>query len=214
LQKCKTFSNPTTKILPIFENYLFLCTLFKQKHTKMKRFTLVIASLLMLLSLKINAQNERTLLLESFTNTGCGPCALYNPAMDALIANNPDKVVAIKYHVSWPSNQDPMFLHNTAENNSRTSYYGVDGVPYVVVDGNRFAGNSGNITQGIIDQLHAIESPMELRLSCNVNEEENTITVNVMGRATNAIEENLKLYVGVIEKEIHFNSAPGPNSIA
>ena len=61
----------------------------------MKRFTIIIASLLMLLSLQANAQNQRILLLESFTNTGCGPCAAYNPAMDALIANNADKIAAI-----------------------------------------------------------------------------------------------------------------------
>ena len=105
----------------------------------MKKTTLIVASLLMLISLKINAQNERILLLESFTNTGCGPCAMYNPGMDALIAANPDKVVAIKYHVNWPSSADPMYLHNTSENGNRVSYYGVNSVPHVVVDGNRFS---------------------------------------------------------------------------
>ena len=88
----------------------------------MKRFTVFLASMLMLVSLKTNAQNERILLLESFTNTGCSPCAMYNPGMDALIASNPDKVVAIKYHVNWPSSADPMYLHNTADNGSRVSY--------------------------------------------------------------------------------------------
>jgi archaellum component FlaF (FlaF/FlaG flagellin family) len=52
---------------------------------------------------------------------------------------------------------------------------------------------------------------MELRLSYEVNEAQNTITVYVMGRATTDINATCKLYVGVIEKEIHFTSAPGPN---
>lgn len=177
----------------------------------MKRFTVFLASLMMLVSLKTNAQNERMLILESFTNTGCGPCAMYNPGMDALIANNRDKVVAIKYHVNWPSSADPMYLHNTSDNGSRVSYYGVNSVPHVVVDGNRFSGNSGNITQSIIDQLSVIESPLELRLFWELNEAQDAITVHVMGRASTDIEGSLKLYVGVIEKEIHFNSAPGPN---
>jgi len=177
----------------------------------MKRITLFMASLLMLVCLKTNAQNQRVLLLESFTNTGCGPCAMYNPGMDAIIAANPDKLVAIKYHVNWPSSTDPMYLHNTTENSARVSYYGVNSVPHVVVDGNRFSGNSGNITQTIIDNLSTIESPMEMRLSWELNASQTVITVNVMGRATTAIQGNLKLYVGVIEKEIHFASAPGPN---
>ena len=177
----------------------------------MKRFTILFASIMMLFSLKANAQNQRVLLLESFTNTGCGPCAAYNPAMDALIANNADKIAAIKYHVNWPSSADPMYLHNTAENGARTSYYNVTGVPQVVIDGTRFSGNPSQVTQGIIDQLYAIESPMELLLTYEVNEAENTIAVHVMGRASIDIESELKLHVGVIEREIHFNSAPGPN---
>ena len=165
----------------------------------------------MLFSLRVNAQTERIILLESFTNTGCGPCAQYNPGMDALIAANADKIAAIKYHVSWPSGNDPMYLHNTAESNARTSYYGVNSVPHVVVDGNRFNGNSGQITQSIIDQVQAIAPQMEMRLSYEVDEAANTITVNVMGRALTDISGNLRLYVGVIENEIHFTSAPGPN---
>lgn len=177
----------------------------------MKKTTLIVASLLMLFSLKVNAQNERMLLLESFTNTGCGPCAAYNPAMDALIAANPDKVAAIKYHVNWPSATDPMYLHNTSENGARTSYYGVNSVPHVVIDGNRYSSNPAQLNQNILNQLQTLESPMEMRLSYEVNEAENTITVHVMGRTSTAVAGNYKLYVGVIEREIHFNSAPGPN---
>ena len=190
---------------------IYFCAEKHQKITLMKRFTVFLASLMMLVSLKTNAQNERMLLLESFTNTGCTPCAMYNPGMDALIANNRDKVVAIKYHVNWPSSADPMYLHNTGDNGSRVSYYNVNNVPHVVVDGIRFSGNSGSITQSIIDQLSVIESPMELRLSWELNEGQDAITVHVMGRALTDIPGSLKLYVGVIEKEIHFTSAPGPN---
>ena len=176
----------------------------------MKKITILFASL-MLLSLSVIAQNERIILLESFTNTGCGPCAAYNPGMDALINSNADKIAAIKYHVSWPASSDPMYQHNTGENSARVSYYGVSSVPHVVVDGIRFNGNSGDITQNVINQAAAIQSPMQLRLSYEVDEANSLITVYVMGRATTDITGTCKLYVGVIEKEIHFNSAPGSN---
>lgn len=177
----------------------------------MKKTTFILASLMMLFALKVNAQNERILLLESFTNTSCGYCGMYNPAMDALIASNSDKIAAIKYHVSWPSSQDPMYLHNTSENNSRTSYYGVDGVPFVVIDGTHFSGSPNQVTQSVINQLSALESPMELRLAYEVNEAQNTITVYVMGHVSTDLTGSLKLYVGIIEKEIHFTSPPGNN---
>lgn len=177
----------------------------------MKKNLLFLASLMLLFSLRINAQNERMLLLESFTNTGCGPCAAYNPAMDALIAANPDKVIAIKYHVNWPSANDPMYLHNTTENGARTSYYGVNSVPHVVIDGNRFDGGPNQLNQNLINQLQAVESPLEMRLFFDVDEATNTISAAVMGRSSTEITGNIRLHVAVIEKEIHFNSAPGPN---
>lgn len=183
---------------------------YPKYHIQMKRFTFIIAALL-LFSLNSNAQNQRVLLLESFTNTSCGYCGMYNPAMDALIAANSDKIAAIKYHVSWPSDQDPMYLHNTSENNARTSYYSVTGVPYVVIDGNHFSGGPNQVTQSVVNQLQGIESPIEMRLSYEVNETENTITVHVMGHVSTDIQGNCKLYVGVIEREIHFTYTPGNN---
>ena len=177
----------------------------------MKKSTLFLASLMMLISLKINAQNERVLLFECFTNTGCGPCAQQNPALDALIAQNGDRIAAIKYHMSWPSSNDPMYLHNTTDNDSRRGVYNVNSVPHTVVDGIRFANVPGSLNQNMVNQWLAIESPFEMRLSCELDETESTITVHVMGRASTNLVGNLKLYVGVIEKEIHFNSAPGPN---
>jgi len=177
----------------------------------MKKFTIIFASLLTLISLKINAQNERILLFECFTNTGCGPCAQQNPALDALIHANADRVAAIKYHMSWPSANDPMYLHNTTDNDSRRGVYEVNSVPHTVVDGTRFADLPYYLNQNTVDNWLTIESPLEMRLSYEIDETANVITVHVMGRATSEIQGNLKLYVGVIENEIHYNSAPGPN---
>ena len=176
----------------------------------MKKFTILFASL-MLISLSVIAQNERTILLESFTNTACGPCAAYNPGMDALIASNADKIAAIKYHVSWPSSTDPMYQHNPGESSARVTYYGVSSVPHVVVDGNRFSGNSGSITQTVINQAAAISSPMQMRLSWELNASQTVITVTVTGHVTTDVTGTYKLQVGVIEKEIHYNTAPGSN---
>lgn len=177
----------------------------------MKKNILIIASLLMLFSLKINAQNERILLFECFTNTSCGPCAQQNPALDALINANADRVAAIKYHMNWPGANDPMYLHNTVDNNSRKGVYSVNSVPHTVVDGIRFANVPSGLSQNTVNTWLNIESPFEMRLSYEVDEAANTITVHVMGRASQAVQGNVKLYVGVIEREIHYTSAPGAN---
>ena len=169
------------------------------------------ASLMLLFALKLNAQSERVLLFECFTNTGCGPCAGQNPALDALINNNSDRVAAIKYHVNWPSSSDPMYLHNTLDNGSRISYYGVNSVPHTVVDGNRFGDMPSGLNQSMINNWLAIPSPIDMRLEYVVDAAANTITVHVMGMALEDVNSLVRLYVGVIEREIHYASAPGSN---
>ena len=177
----------------------------------MKRFIIILASLMMLVSLKLNAQNERVLLFECFTNTGCAPCAQQNPALDALINANADRVAAIKYHMSWPASNDPMYLHNTTDNDARRGVYNVSAVPHTVVDGIRFANLPSGLSQNIVNNWLTIESPFEMRVSYEVDANANLITVHVMGRSSASIQGNVRLYVGVIEKEVHFNSAPGSN---
>ncbi|MCQ2314592.1 MAG: T9SS type A sorting domain-containing protein [Bacteroidales bacterium] len=177
----------------------------------MKKLHYVLASFLMLIALNVSAQNQRVLLFECFTNTGCGPCASQNPALDALINANGDRIAAIKYHVSWPGPGDPMYLHNPSESNSRVSYYGVQAVPHTVVDGNRYANVPSGLTQNKVNEWLAIESPLEMTMTHRLNAAQDTITVFVMAKANAPVSGNLKLMVGVIEKEIHYTSAPGSN---
>lgn len=180
-------------------------------HTRMKRFTIILASLLMLVSLQLKAQNERILLFECFTNASCGPCAQQNPALDALINANADRVAAIKYHMNWPGENDPMYVHNPADNNARRGVYSINSVPHTVVDGTRFSNMPSYLSQSTVNQWLTVTSPFEMRLTYEVDDAANLITVHVMGRASEAVAGSVKLYVGVIEREIHYNSAPGTN---
>ena len=165
----------------------------------------------MLLSLRVSAQNERILLFECFTNASCGPCAQQNPALDALINNNADRIAAIKYHMNWPGENDPMYLHNTTDNNARRGVYNINSVPHTIVDGTRFSGMPSGINQNTVNQWLTVTSPFEMRLAYEVDEAANTITVHVMGRASEAVSGTLKLFVGVIEREIHYPTPPGSN---
>jgi hypothetical protein len=49
------------------------------------------------------AQTPRLSLFEEFTGENCPPCAATNPGLNANIAANSTKVVAIKWQVPIPS---------------------------------------------------------------------------------------------------------------
>ena len=159
----------------------------------------------------INAQNQRTVVLECFTSTTCGPCASANPALDNLINNNADKLIAIKYHVNWPVAGDPMNLHNPGDVSSKVSFYSINAVPYSVGDGT-WVGNSGSVSQALVNQWAAVDSPIDMRMTYYFNAAQDTMFVVVMGRASSAINSNsLKLNISVIEKTMEYASAPGSN---
>ena len=176
----------------------------------MRHISVILTLLFELIILNICAQNERVLLLESFVNTGCESCVQQIPVLDALIAANSDKVAAIQYHVNWPSDSDPMYLCNPTDNEARRAHYEVTGVPHVVIDGNHYSGAPNQLNQNVIDLLLSQESPIEMQLNFEVDEDNNTLTVHVTGQSATTVD-NLKLFVGIIEKEVHFDSAPGPN---
>lgn len=156
----------------------------------------------------VYAQNQRVVVLECFTSATCPPCASVNPSLDNLINTNADQLIAIKYHVNWPSAGDPMNLHNPTEVSSRVSYYGINSVPYSVADGG-WIGNSGNVNQSLINQWAAVASPVEMQMTHYLNDTQDTINVIVMGRVTSAVgSDNLKLQIAVLEKTMTYTSAP------
>lgn len=169
--------------------------------------------LLVLFSVLVYSQSQRLVLIEEATNASCGPCASQNPAFDALLQNNPDKLVAIKYHWYFPG-YDPMHNHNPGENNARVSYYNINGVPHALIDGSSLTGSSytgspANCNQAKIDAAYAIPSPFEITMSHEVIDD--VIHVVMLIEATENISGNLRARMAVVEKHIHFNSAPGSN---
>ncbi|MDY6074819.1 MAG: T9SS type A sorting domain-containing protein [Bacteroidales bacterium] len=179
----------------------------------MKRFFTLITMCLLIGLGVVHAQNQRITVLECFTSATCGPCAGINPTLDNLIQQNSDKIIAIKYHVNWPLDNDPMNKHNPQEVKTKVSYYGIDnyGVPWSVGDGT-WCDYSGSVSQNLINQWSSVPSPLEMRMTHYLNPTNDTITVIVTGRATSAINSsNLRLNVSIIESLMHYNTAPGTN---
>ena len=164
------------------------------------------------ISLITFGQSQRFVLAEEFTSATCGPCAGQNPAFDALLQQNADVITSIKYHMSWPApGNDPMYLHNTVDNNARRTYYGVNSVPHVFLDGNWFEGMPAQVTQATINAAAAIPSPFDMQVQHQLSADEDSIYVTTLIKATDNVSGDLVAHNVVIEKYIHFNSPPGTN---
>lgn len=167
-------------------------------------------------------QAARLVLVEEFTQASCGPCAATNPAFDALLgsAANLSKSVRLKYQTSWPG-YDPMNEQNPAEVQTRVDYYGVDGVPYGVVDGVSIADDCGAylgapscLTQTELNTQAAITSPIEINLTHTFSANYQTVTITAVVTNVSAASfggSSTRFHVALIEKQIDFASAPGSN---
>ncbi len=177
----------------------------------MKRTSIALFLMLLFTGSVIFAQSQRLVLAEEFTNASCGPCASQNPAFDALLQQNTDKITSIKYHMSWPGT-DPMYSHNTVDNNARRSVYGISGVPHVHMDGSWWDGMPSQVTQSRINAAYAIPASFEIQVSHQLTDNDQKIEVTALVKATQDVNaSNLRLFLVVIEKHIHFNNPPGYN---
>lgn len=83
---------------------------------------------------------------EEFTSSTCGPCASFNNStLNPFIAQHEDDITLIKYQMNWPGSGDPYY---TAEGGVRRTYYGVNAVPDMYIDGKKVATSSAGVNGG------------------------------------------------------------------
>ena len=136
-------------------------------------------------------ETQRTVMIEHFSSSTCGPCVSVNYSMNQLTAANPGKYTYAKYQMNWPGSGDPYY---TEEGGTRRNYYGVNAVPMLFFDGQNV--NSGN--QATLDQYYNKAAFADVRGSFNI--EGNTI--NIIADFMSYVQmDNVRAYVVVNEKE-------------
>lgn len=149
-------------------------------------------------------------LFEHFTQASCGPCAAQNPTFQSTILNvYQGQINHIAFHTSWPG-VDPMYTFNAAENDARTSYYGVTGVPTMIMDGSD-KGSPVAITAQMVDDAKAGSSPLKLRVTdTDMGGGSHNVTIDVY-TAGNVTGSSLKIRAAVVEQDVNYGSPPGSN---
>ncbi len=170
------------------------------------------------------AQTARTVLYEEFTGENCGPCASTNPGLNTLLFANPNTVIPIKWQVdipSAPTNTWSLFQTNKTEIQWRAYTYGyaVSSAPSGRIDGQSqvvFGASSdhpGNMSQGIINTAKAVTSPFSITMlrSWDPTFTTMTATISITAAQTYTCAGPLIFRTVMVEKEIHFATAPGTN---
>ena len=156
-------------------------------------------------TLTINVVNQivqRLPMHEAFTSSTCAPCVQGNINLANVFNANPGKWVCLKYQMSWPGNGDPYY---TAEGGERRTYYGVNSVPQLWVDGGLGINTSGYTSA----QLNAaFANPSFINLTANYTITGQTVDVDVnINPVADINNNNLKMHVAIFEYLTHNNVA-------
>jgi len=193
----------------------------------MKKVLLIFAATTCLFT--ANAQ-QRTVLYQEFTGENCGPCAAYNPALEALMAANPTKIIHLTNMEPVPSTGF-FYMSQQTINDACMGYYGptwtsfggseytpfgfMDGfLPDSSTPGGIPCGNCGNIhsfVQTDIDKEYAVASPMTITAYHYFSAAHDSVYGKVVIKGVSPIGgAQLKMRVAYV-KTMNFATAPGSN---
>ena len=172
----------------------------------MKKILYILA--LSFISFESYSQTQRLILVEEFTNASSGPCAVSNPAFNALMSANSTKVVAIRNHTSFPG-YDPFYAQNSFQNQARTIYYQVTNAPIGKMDGS--GSLLSDITQSTIDAEYAIAPFYNIKLNYHISNDNDSLYATATVKALSYITGTLRAQIVVVEKMISLSTPPGSN---
>ena len=174
---------------------------------------------LCLLTPNLFSQNERTVLVEHFTQASCPPCASYNPGFQATLDANASFIAPIRDQTQFPG-FDPMYFENTSDVNIRNNFYTPNGVPTPVLQGvpdapisNTSLNNAYNNPSPFIINVSAVLSNVLGSTPADFPQlnDDTTIDIEMEIIASSAVSGNLRAFIVVIEEEINYASPPGSN---
>jgi hypothetical protein len=194
---------------------------------------IILSFSLLITSLTVFSQTPRLSLYEEFTGENCPPCASANPPLNLLLASptNTPKIVAIKWQVpipSAPSNTWSLYQTNKVEIDWRwktlaSGGYGytpaINSAPSSKIDGQEasvFGASSGhpaNLNNNVISSAAAIPAAFSINMTRAWNQAYSAVnlTVNIQATQSFSATGNLIFRLVMIERHVHFVTAPGTN---
>lgn len=165
----------------------------------MKR--LILSSVLLIAALTVEAQQKRLVLVEEFTNTGCGPCASWSPVLDSVLHYRLGDCIAIKYHSGYPDKQDMFYLYDREAHQAKVDFYHVTGVPMTIVDGEEIGERSYVYMNNAISYSQLQPAKAALTLEKELSDHHLTVKASLSPYSQMA-GDDVRLFVAVIEEHI------------
>lgn len=170
--------------------------------------SILLAILIIGCSLCSNAQTGNRVLIEQFTETGCGACAQNDSAFNAVVNADSDKVAVISYHCYY--SLDTFFTYNKAGYDRYAFYQMKDGFPSAMVNGKKPTPGSAHLSyvkEPVINVAYNVAPLFKFNVSCSSTGKKNMHSASINVKAT-ALKtnpsQNLRLFVVITENNINY----------
>lgn len=155
----------------------------------------------------------RAALAEFITGAGCEPCTAVDLAFDRELKRYDRKeLILIVYHIHAPTS-DPM-SNDSAQ--ARTTYYGVNSAPTIILDGHQVNAGEGLRTESdrvyrALDAMVSarVESPAEARLLVEARQEGAKLQVVATAEPFEKTSRDLRLQIALVEDEVSYSGENG-----
>lgn len=133
-------------------------------------------------------------LIESFSSSTCGPCAPFNTnTLNPFVQQNGDNLTMIKYSMNWPGSGDPYY---NADGGVRRTYYGVNAVPDLYVDGKKTATNATALSAAY-NATYGTYTYIDIVSTHEIQGDNVIIDANIVPYAN---YPNVKVHIAILEK--------------
>ena len=146
--------------------------------------------------------NKNIVIVENFTNTGCGPCAKFAPVLDQVVNDKLGDVICLKCHGSYPDRDDPFYLSEKENLDQRIAFYDISAYPTLLINGSEATYSlSPNLLGLMFDNAREIDiMKYDITMSCSVANHQLKVEGNVSSKTDVPDASNLRLFAVAIEE--------------
>lgn len=154
------------------------------------------------------AQTGNVVLIEVFTETGCGACSQYDSSFNAITNASADKIAVISYHCFYSG--DPFYTFNKTGDQRYSFYQMKEGYPSAIINGKKPGITSSHLTYvkaPLIDKSYNQPQQFKFEIGCMPSGKGDVHSATINVKAT-ALKDNsgkdLRLFVVATENNINY----------
>lgn len=145
--------------------------------------------------------NKNIVIVENFTNTGCGPCAKFAPVLDQVVNDKLGDVICLKCHGSYPDREDPFYLSEQANLDQRIAFYGINSYPTLLINGTETRYSlSPTLLGAMFDNARETDMKYDITMSCSSADHKLKVEGDVSSNTDVTDASSLRLFAVAIEE--------------